>query len=175
MLMPGQDWEHLGEVIKAHRRRARMSQGDLAKAAGLSLRTVGNYERGRQPGSAPLVPDGYYDIAHVLGWTRASIDKVLAGGEPDLAPSPEQTPSENEVNVLATPALLLTDLARDMGAPTELIDRYRLAVIALVGWMTHEASTRPDFNLDDYRPRELGEGVAPDDAERILRSLEGDK
>ncbi|WP_445520534.1 helix-turn-helix transcriptional regulator [Streptomyces sp. NEAU-174] len=173
--MPDQDWEHLGEVIKTHRRRSRMSQEDLAKAAGLSLRTVGNYERGRIPGSAPLVPDGYYDIAHVLGWTRASVDKVLAGGEPSLLPSSDQAPSESELNALAAPALHLTDAARDMGAPAELIDRYRLAAIALVGWMTHEVSMRPGFTLGDHHSRELGEGVSPDDAERILRSLEGDK
>lgn len=172
--MPDQDWKHLGEVIKAHRRRARMSQDNLAKAAGLSLRTVGNYERGREPGSAPLVPDGYYDIAHVLDWTRGSIDKVLAGGDPEYAHA-QKGLSESEINALAAPALKLTDTARDMGAPAELVDRYRLAVIALVGWLTHEAESRSRFAAADGYLRELGEGVSPDDAERILRSLEDDK
>lgn len=174
--MPGQDWKHLGAVIKHDRRRARMSQADLAAAAGLSTRTVGNYERGRVPESAPVVPDGYYDIAGVLGWTRASVDLALAGGEPELTGATERPITQDDINALAAPALRLADMARDMGAPQEMVDRYRLTAVSLAGWMSSRAaSAQSDFGLAAYRPHAIGEGVAPDDAERILRAFEEGK
>jgi transcriptional regulator with XRE-family HTH domain len=174
--MSGQNWKHLGEVIRRDRRRARMSQADLAAAAGLSTRTVGNYERGRIPETAPVVPDGYYDIAAALAWSRASIDLALAGGEPEPARATERPISQDDINALAAPSLRLADMARDMGAPQDLVDRYRLAAVSLAGWMTSHASVvRPEFNLAAYRPHALGEGVAPDDAERILRAFEEGK
>lgn len=174
--MPGQDWNHLGAAIKHDRRRARMSQADLAASAGLSTRTVGNYERGRVPESAPVVPDGYYDIASVLGWTRASVEAVLAGGEPELAGAAGRSVSQDDVNSLAAPALRLADLARDMGAPQDLVDRYRLTTVSLAGWMSSRAATsQTDLDLAAYRPHALGEGVAPDDAERILKAFEDGK
>jgi len=150
-----------------------MSQADLAAAAGLSTRTVGNYERGRVPESAPVVPDGYYDIAAVLGWTRASVELVLAGREPELTGAAERPAIQDDINSLAAPALRLADMARDMGAPQELVDRYRLATVSLAGWMSSQAtSSQAGLGLAAYRPHALGEGVAPDDAERILRAFE---
>ncbi|MFD5674838.1 helix-turn-helix transcriptional regulator [Streptomyces sp. NPDC127040] len=174
--MPGQDWNHLGAVIKHDRRRARMSQADLAQAAGLSTRTVGNYERGRVPETAPVVPDGYYDIASVLGWARSSIEVILAGGEPEPAGAVGRSVSQDDVNTLAAPALRLADMARDMGAPQDLVDRYRLTTVSLAGWMSSKAATsQSTVGLAAYRPHALGEGVAPDDAERILKAFEDGK
>lgn len=172
VLMPGQDWKHLGGVIKRDRRRARMSQADLAAAAGLSTRTVGNYERGRVPETEPVVPDGYYDIASVLGWTRASVETVLAGGEPELTGATGRAVTQDDVNALAAPALRLADMARDMGAPQDLVDRYRLSTVSLAGWMSSRATDQSGLDLAAYRPHALGEGVAPDDAERILKAFE---
>jgi hypothetical protein len=148
----------------------------LAAAAGLSTRTVGNYERGRVPETAPAIPDGYYDIAAVLGWTRASVDIVLTGGNPELAGAAERPVSQHDINALAAPSLRLADMARDMGAPQELVDRYRLAAVSLAGWMmTRAESGQEGLDLAAYRPHALGEGVAPDDAERILRAFEEDR
>jgi hypothetical protein len=60
-----------------------------------------------------------------------------------------------------------------MGAPQELVDRYRLAAVSLAGWMMTRAESGQDgLELAAYRPHALGEGVAPDDAERILRAFE---
>ncbi|MFD7861806.1 helix-turn-helix transcriptional regulator [Streptomyces sp. NPDC059783] len=170
--MTGQDWEHLGTVIRLHRRRNRMSQSDLARATGLSLRTIGNYERGRAPGSAPIVPDGYYDVARAFNWATGSVDKVLAGGEPEIVLTGERHATEEELAALATPALNLTDVARDMGAPAEVVDRYRLAAVALIGWMSANAAAAPQSSTV---PRAVGQGVSAEDAERILRHVEGDK
>lgn len=169
-----QDWEYLGTMIKRHRRRRGMTQTDLARAAGLSLRTVGNYERGRIPDSAPIVPDGYYDVARILEWSHDSIDTVLAGGDPEPARASERTLTDDDVLQLSSPALHLADVARDMGAPADLVSNYRMATVTLVGWMTQhpEAAQRGNFSLAAYRPHAIGEGVPPDDAERILRELE---
>lgn len=176
--MPGQDWSHLGVMIRRHRRQARMSQTDLATAVGMSLRTIGSYERGRVPAGAPSVPDGYYDVARILGWTPDSVDRVLAGGEPQLAGA--HAPSEAELGAVVSPAMHLADVARDLGAPSDLVDRYRLAAISLAGWLAHNVASPvarrevdEGFGLAAYRPHAVGEGVAPDDAERILDHFEG--
>ncbi|MEU6768587.1 helix-turn-helix transcriptional regulator [Streptomyces sp. NPDC046853] len=172
--MPVQDWSHIGLVIRQHRRREGMSQADLAAAAGVSQRTIGNYERGRIPDSAPVIPDGYYNVASTLQWTNASVEKVLAGGHPEML---RQGIDEEGVEKLIAPALSLADAARDMGAPAELVDRYRTVAVSLIGWMAHHGSPqqREQFDLAASRPHALGEGVPPDDRERIMRALEDDK
>lgn len=155
-----------------------MSQGDLATAAGLSMRTVGNYERGRVPDSTPIVPDGYYDVASVLGWTRGSIEAGLAGGQPEMATPQEVPPTESVLSDMARPVLNLADAALDMGAPSEVVDRYRMAAVGLIGWManqSHDPVHKADLRLAASRAHAIGEGVPEDDAERMLQFLEGDK
>jgi transcriptional regulator with XRE-family HTH domain len=143
-----------------------MTQSDLAAATGLSLRTVGNYERGRTPESAPIVPDGYYDVARALCWTHASIDQVLEGGEPDISTDAQERQQAVDLTEVTLPAMQLADAARDMGAPPALVDSYRMAAIHLVGWMAAQS---------DAQPTTVGRGVAPEDAERLLQLLEDDK
>lgn len=154
-----------------------MTQADLAVASGLSQRTVGNYERGRRPTSAPIVPDGYYDIARVLEWSHDSVDTVLAGGEPVPSSPAERALTADDLLRLSSPALHLADIARDMGAPADLVSGYRMATMSLVGWMTQHPGPplRGSASLAAYRPHAIGEGVPPDDAERILQALEDDE
>lgn len=52
-----------GEKVKQARRNAEISQEDFAKAIGVSLRTVTNYETG---GKYPKKREVYYKIAEVL-------------------------------------------------------------------------------------------------------------
>ncbi len=139
-----------------------MSQADLAARTGLSVRTIGNYERGRTPEDG-IAPDGYYDVARALGWKPESIDALLRGGAPLEAASP---PAPSDVESLIAPAWDIADAARDMGAPTDLVDRFRTSAVALLGWMSAQA---------DQQPRAVGEGVAPEDREEVLRAAEGDK
>jgi transcriptional regulator with XRE-family HTH domain len=138
-----------------------MSQDDLARESGLSRRTIGNYERGRAPEGSLGVPDGYFDVARVLGWTPDSIDGILAGGEPRLA---NITPDTAAIQALVEPVFRIADLARDANAPDELVARFRAAGIDLLTWLngrTHGGAGRL-----------LGEGVESGDAERILDELE---
>ncbi|NUW06285.1 helix-turn-helix transcriptional regulator [Streptomyces sp. CAI-21] len=141
-----------------------MSQADLASAAGLGTRTIGNYERGRVP-EDEVIPDGYYDVARVLGWSPESVDHVLAGGK-DPAQSPAGQQPE-QLERLASPVLALGDMARDMGAPADVLDRYRLATMALIGWMT-QRTVDPDSQA-------VSGSIPAGDRERILRALEDDK
>lgn len=145
-----------------------MSQSDLAAATGLSLKTIGNYERGRDLEPHSPIPDGYYDVANALHWTPGSIAKVLAGGQPDLINGAPV--SESELTDLITPAFRLADRARDLGAPSEMVDRFRMAAIELSGWLSHSdggdgRAIAPSFTS-------LGPGVEPGDAERLFGRME---
>jgi transcriptional regulator with XRE-family HTH domain len=138
-----------------------LSQEDLASRANVSKRTIGSYENGRVPEGA-TVPDGYYRVADALGWTGDSIDRVLAGGDPAAARG-NPAAVEHALAELLAPVFSLTDLARDAGAPPEVLTRFRVAAVELATWL--RAYTASDGAT-------LGEGVAPADAERILDALE---
>lgn len=154
-------WNRLGEQIRRARGRARLSQEDLANRAHVSKRTIGSYENGRVP-EGPGIPDGYYRVADALGWTSDSVDRILDGGDP-AASKTSPAAVEHALAELLAPVFGLTDLARDAGAPPDVVTRFRLAAFELAGWLrTYTASDGAT----------LGEGVAPGDAERILDALE---
>lgn len=142
-----------------------MTQGDLAQAAGMAMRTIGNYERGREPEGDLGIPDGYYVVAGVIGWTTESVDAVLAGGDPTPAVA-SGTVRQEAVEALTGPAFNLADLARDSGAPEELVSRFRASAVELIGWLSNHSYNRGTSTL--------GEGVMPGDAETILGQLEED-
>jgi transcriptional regulator with XRE-family HTH domain len=156
-------WGRLGEAIRRQRRREGMNQDDLAKAANLSKRTIGNYERGRAPEGALGVPDGYYDVARVLGWTPRSVDDVLRGEEPTVI-ADQRDVSAAAFAALIDPVFALTDVARDAGAPTEIVTRFRVAAAELAGWLSAHGNKGSG--------RALSPDVAPEDSERILSELE---
>lgn len=167
-----QDWTRLGRMLRQARIAAGIKrQSDLAAAVGLSTKTIGNYERGREPDTAPTVPDGYHAVATRLGWAPGSVERVLAGGDPQAA-GDRPSPTLDAVEQLVEETFQLMDAARDMGAPPEVVSRCRLAVTELVAWMTHQrGGSRGDYGLAAYRPHALGEGVESDDAERIFRAM----
>lgn len=138
-----------------------MSQDALATKAGLSKRTIGSYERGRVPEDPSSIPDGYYNVADVLGWTTESIANVLAGGEP--TPEPGAANPTSDLAALLSPVFDIADLARDAGAPAALVHRFRLAAVELVRWL--DVSNGGDG-------RTIGPGVSPEDAERVLDVVE---
>lgn len=155
-------WGRLGVAIRRQRKRLGMTQADLAQAAGVAMRTIGNYERGREPGGLGI-PDGYYVVAGVVGWTAESVDAILAGGEPTPT-APAGSVRREAVEALTGPAFNLADLARDAGAPDELISRFRASAIELIGWLSSHYYNRG--------ANTLGEGVSSGDAETILDGLD---
>jgi DNA-binding XRE family transcriptional regulator len=167
------DWAHLGRTIRRWRVAAGIKrQADLAASANLSAKTIGNYERGRVPESAPIIPDGYYAIAAHFGWTSDSIERILAGGSPEITEAAGRPPA-GVVAVLTDQAFRLVDVARDTGAPSEMVLRARLAITDLVGWMQHsDRERRSDYGLAASRPHAVDGGIPADDAARISAELE---
>lgn len=164
-----QDWAHLGKVIRRTRLAAGIKrQEDLAGMIGRVRETIGHYERGRVPDSAPVVPDGYLLIAKLFGWTPGSIDRILAGGEPELATSRDQ-PAAQVVAELSDPAFRLVDAARDAGAPADVVLQARMAISELIGWL--KQPRREDLDLAASRPHASDEDIPSDDVARILAEL----
>ncbi|MFF2751366.1 helix-turn-helix transcriptional regulator [Kitasatospora sp. NPDC058048] len=79
-------WWNVGNAVHASRRSLRMSQAELAEAAGISRRTVNNYEMGRVSG--PGIPAGLVRVVAHLGWPEGRLDELL--GMPAL----ERTPAD---------------------------------------------------------------------------------
>lgn len=173
-LSPKQDWAHLGRVIRRWRlERGIRRQSDLATAiteavGQISFKTIQNYEQGREPQTAPGIPDGYTLVAKFFEWPPGAIEHVLAGGEPEELDRPSPTPSQ--LTELAAPVFTLVDDARDAGAPEEMVRRTRDQLLELLGWLL-EHTRRPGYGLAASRPHAEGEGPAADDAERIERAL----
>ncbi|MGE7432789.1 helix-turn-helix domain-containing protein [Kitasatospora sp. NPDC001175] len=90
------DWARLGHMVKAERLTRDMTQIGLAEAVGVSLSTIQTLERGAR--TQPKVLPVHRAVARAIGWTEASVEAVLAGGDP--------TPTEpaTEPVALAAPA-----------------------------------------------------------------------
>lgn len=83
------DWERLAGAIRASRTRLRLTQKELAAAAGVAHNTIKNLESGHFPYATR--PRKLPDVAHALGWTPGSVDAVLAGGDPTVSePEPQR-------------------------------------------------------------------------------------
>lgn len=73
----------LGEIVRDRQVELRMTQDDLAEAAGVAVGTVTNLEAGRRIRDLNLGK-----INDALGWTKGSYRLVLDGGEAVIVESP---------------------------------------------------------------------------------------
>jgi transcriptional regulator with XRE-family HTH domain len=144
-----------------------MSRKELALQSGVSDRTITNIESGRVPSRRPQTLE---PVAAVLGWAPGSIDAVLEGGSPM-----ERAPQAPEANVLIETLPLVYEFGRTcvaLGGSQEARDAFEDAVRRLVGSVPKKGGGGgPSYGLAAYRPHALGEGVPPDDAERIWQRL----
>src|SRR5215471_11694957 len=69
---------HFGELIKTLRNRARMTQYDLARAAGLSIAAIQHIEAGERN---RLRYGNHRKIAQAFKMTDEQLDDLAAGGE----------------------------------------------------------------------------------------------
>ena len=73
------DWLRFGEHMADARRRAGLTQAELADRVRLHPNTISNYESGRVPQKAPRVPTGYYAVAEVLAMSGADVERLPGG------------------------------------------------------------------------------------------------
>ena len=94
-MIPPEARARLAEKMEERRLELRLTWREVAEAGEISYEVVRNVRNGRGTGIAPLTKRG---IDTALQWEAGSVDGVLAGGEPELAPpapglprmSPEQ-------------------------------------------------------------------------------------
>lgn len=72
------DWVRLGNAFRADRERQRRTQKEVATALGAAKTSIQDIERGHEYTKPTRTIHAY---AELLGWTRDSVDSVLAGGD----------------------------------------------------------------------------------------------
>lgn len=87
------DWDRLGKALQAARQAVKptLKQEDLAAELGVGRSAIQNIERGmafKKP--TPTIRT----FARRVGWSDDSVDRVLAGGNPELVGAPPQSASQ---------------------------------------------------------------------------------
>ena len=81
VVMPGQNWERLGDYVVARRTALGMrDRRAFAAATGVTDRTLGKLENGKRVSASTLGA-----VENHLGWAPGSCRRILSGGEPVLA------------------------------------------------------------------------------------------
>jgi transcriptional regulator with XRE-family HTH domain len=78
------DWVRLGKALQAARKASGVTQEKLADELGVGRSAVQLIERGKEFNKPSQTQRAF---ARRVGWVEGSIEAVLAGGEPTLAPS----------------------------------------------------------------------------------------
>ncbi|MER7151207.1 helix-turn-helix domain-containing protein [Streptomyces lydicus] len=112
----GRDWKRLAEAIKDARQALRLTQVDLASAAGVSESTVQNLEAGE---SRVRIPTSLPKIERALNWREGSAHAVLGGGEPTLSAAP---PDSDTGTVTELPLRIVQELADGPLLDTTVLD-----------------------------------------------------
>lgn len=106
------DWQRAGRRVKARRHELdRMTQLDLARAAGTSESTIRVLETARRIPAGPVLRS----ISQALGWTADSIEALADGREPITA---EQSPTTADL------ADELAAVREQMAKLTELVESW---------------------------------------------------
>lgn len=81
------EWKRLGQIVRAERvRLGYHSVATFAKASGLSATTVDNIENGRK---TSYRPDSVGALELALGWRSGSVERILAGQDPEAEVDPD--------------------------------------------------------------------------------------
>lgn len=94
MCLMDRDWARLGAALRAARQDLDLEQQQVAERIGVKRGALRNIEVGEISRVTPTVRE----YARIVGWTEASIDAVLAGGDPTR----DAVPPDESVTVLAS-------------------------------------------------------------------------
>lgn len=114
----GRDWKRLAEAIKEARQALRLTQVDLAHAAGVSESTVQNLEAGE---SRTRIPTSLPKVERALNWSEGSAQAVLEGGEPAPVTSHEGD-TDRVGTVTELPLRIVQELADGPLLDTTVLD-----------------------------------------------------
>ncbi|MFE1362347.1 helix-turn-helix domain-containing protein [Streptomyces harbinensis] len=92
------DWAHLGRELAAA--RGRRTQEEVARELGVGRTTIQKIEAGT---TYTKPQPTHYAYAQLAGWTRASVDTVLGGGQPHLESAGTSDAAEESESELSTP------------------------------------------------------------------------
>ncbi|WP_063735574.1 hypothetical protein [Streptomyces sp. RTd22] len=177
-------WAALGRAIKADRlrqgfkTRKALVQRIEDQGGSASDRSIGSIERGVVPRTGELPPTTEAVIT-ALGWRVGWAHRILNGEDPaDVLPhraDHRAAAAVAKADALSREGVLeflprVYEFSRDcvaLGADRAARDAFDQALQALVDSLPSE-SERRHYALAAYRPHAEGEGVAADDAARIM-------
>lgn len=133
-----QQWERLGAMLKAGREALPMTQAELGQRLGVERNTLRLIENG----TSKRITATIRAFAREIGWADGSIEKVLDGGEPELAGAQPAVPAAAPQDLGLSPRLyrelqqgrvlenVLVDLtpSGSLGVAVVLIERPHVAV-----------------------------------------------
>ncbi|MFF8784715.1 multiprotein-bridging factor 1 family protein [Streptomyces sp. NPDC015125] len=158
----GRDWKRLAEAIKGARQALRLTQVDLAHAAGVSESTVQNLEAGD---SRTRIPTSLPKIESALNWREGSAQAVLAGGEPTFSTTP---PDSDAGAVTELPLRIVQELADGPLLDTTVLD---LTPLGSDARMIVVVKGKPDASPEQLRKDLLAWAAA----QRHLKNLGDDE
>lgn len=95
-----QDWARLARAVVTRRQQLGFtSRTPFADKVGVSLRTLGSFERGERR----LQPGNVAKLEQALRWRPGSASMILAGGEADPMPEPTDAPAGADGASVAAP------------------------------------------------------------------------
>lgn len=114
------DWARLGTQLAAARKARGYSQIAMAEHIGVKRSAIQNIERG----VSRRVTTTMRQYARTVGWDDASIDAVLAGGEPTVAEQPSSEPATAPATAAASaiPLRIVEELGEGPVLDTTVLD-----------------------------------------------------
>ncbi|RXS78866.1 XRE family transcriptional regulator [Streptomyces sp. TM32] len=156
----GRDWKRLAEAIKDARQALRLTQVDLASAAGVSESTIQNLEAGE---SRSRIPTSLPRVERALNWREGSAQAVLEGGEP--TPSHDDD-TDRAGTVTELPLRIVQELADGPLLDTTVLD---LTPLGSDARMIVVVKGKPDASPEQIRKDLLAWAAA----QRHLENLGG--
>jgi transcriptional regulator with XRE-family HTH domain len=182
-----QAWAELGKAIREDRERQSLTRDELAarviaRGGSITTRSIASLEKGVVPKKRDKPPTLGPTIA-ALGWPLGAEDRILAGEspeavlrgtghEPQAPAAPGRSPRETALELLPS-VYAFSRSAVAAGASLALRDTFDELAQRIIESIPARGGGGAALGLAAYRPHGETPGAVVDDAERILRALEG--